>query len=97
MYKKGLFFLSCPSSKKNALMENKFEDNKQKNYALMRSVLDYGMGILIIGCGLFFLFSEKLGFQFEFEPLFRYIFAGMCLLYGGWRIYRGYQKNYFQE
>jgi hypothetical protein len=69
-------------------------DKRVKNYILMRSVMDYGMGLVIFSFGVFLLFSERLGFNFSIEPFFRYFFAGMCLIYGGWRIYRGYQKNY---
>ena len=59
--------------------------------------MDYGMGLVIFSFGVFLLFSERLGFDFEIEPFFRYFFAGMCLIYGAWRMYRGYQKNYIRH
>jgi hypothetical protein len=77
-------------------MDDKFQQRKEKNYSLMRSVKDYGMGIVILCFGFFFAFSEKLGFNFSVEPLLKYFFAGLCIIYGGWRIYRGYKKNYFE-
>ncbi len=77
-------------------MDDNFEDRKAKNYSLMRSILDYGMGIIILCFGFFFAFSEKLGVNFTLDPIFKYFFAGMCILYGGFRIYRGYKKNYFE-
>lgn len=67
----------------------------------MKSLMDYGMGTLILLVGLFFLFRAQLG-NFPLndrlgEPdTLEKIFGGICLLYGGWRIYRGYQKNYFR-
>ncbi len=73
------------------------KDKRRKQYSLMRSILDYGMGGLILCFGFFFLFSEKLGFNFEMEPFFKYFFSGLCIVYGAWRIYRGYQKNYYSE
>lgn len=73
------------------------KDKRRKQYSLMRSILDYGMGGLILCFGFFFLFSEKLGFNFEMEPFFKYFFSGLCIIYGAWRIYRGYQKNYYSE
>jgi hypothetical protein len=73
------------------------KDRKTKNYILMRSVMDYGMGGLIFGFGLFFAFADKLGLGFSIEPFFRYFFAGLCIIYGAFRIYRGYKKNYFSE
>lgn len=73
------------------------QDNRKKQYSLMRSILDYGMGIMILLFGGFFLFSDKMGFHFDLEPFFKYFFAFLCIIYGGWRIYRGYQKNYYSE
>jgi hypothetical protein len=33
--------------------------------------------------------------QFEdIDQSFRYMFGGICLLYGGFRLYRGLKKNY---
>ena len=79
------------------IMANNLRDGKDRNYTLMRSVMDYGMGILILGAGIFFLFSEKMGYSFNLEPLFRYFFGGLCAVYGLWRIYRGYKKNYYNN
>ncbi|MCF1714263.1 hypothetical protein L0U88_06450 [Flavihumibacter sp. RY-1] len=73
------------------------QNKRRKQYSQMRSILDYGMGGLILLFGFFFLFSEKLGFEFEMEPFFKYFFSGLCIVYGAWRIYRGYQKNYYSE
>jgi hypothetical protein len=62
---------------------------------LMRSMLDYAMGILYLGVGMFMIFPEKLGFEMEgFDKIFRFIFGAICVLYGGWRIYRGIRKDY---
>jgi hypothetical protein len=72
-------------------------DRKTKNYLLRRSLLDYGMGGMIVGFGLFFAFADRFNIQFTIEPAFRYAFVGLCLLYGGFRMYRGYKKNYFTE
>jgi hypothetical protein len=76
-------------------MDNEAPDRRTKGYILMRSIMDFGMGVLIFGLGIFFLFAPKLGIQFQLEPIFRYFFAGLCMIYGGWRVYRGYKKKYF--
>lgn len=76
-------------------MENEADDARKKGYVLRRAILDYGMGIIIFGFGVFFLVGPKLGFTFQLDPLMRYMFSGLCLLYGGFRIYRGSRKNYF--
>jgi hypothetical protein len=77
-------------------MENQDSDKRRKGYILMRAIMDYGMGIIIFGFGIFFLFASKLGIGFEIESFYRYFFGGLCIVYGLWRIYRGYKKNYFR-
>ena len=72
-------------------------ERRVKNYVLMRSIMDIGMGLVIFGFGVFLFLAPRLGIEFNVEPLFRYFFAGMCVVYGGWRIYRGYKKNYIQH
>ncbi len=76
-------------------MENKDPDRRAKGYILMRAIMDYGMGIIIFCIGIFFLLAPKLGVSFEIENFYRYFFSGLCLIYGAWRVYRGYKKNYF--
>lgn len=70
-------------------------DRRRRSYELRRAILDYGMGVIIFGFGVFFLFAPKFGVQIGIDNTFRYIFSGLCLLYGGFRVYRGSRKNYF--
>lgn len=80
-------------------MFEEYEKRKRKQVSLMRSVLDYGMGILILALGLFFFFRNKFDIPFneKFPPNeIDKIFGAVCILYGGWRIYRGYKKKYFK-
>jgi hypothetical protein len=80
-------------------MLEEYEKKKRKQVSLMRSMMDYGIGILITGAGLFFFFRRffKIPFNESFPPDdMDYIFGAICLLYGIWRIYRGYKKNYFR-
>ncbi len=80
-------------------MFEEYEKNKKKQVSLMRSLLDYGMGVLILLAGFFFLFRGRfdLPLNERFPPNETdKIFGFICLLYGGWRIYRGYKKNYFR-
>ena len=76
-------------------MSNDSQDRQEKNYIMRRSIMDYGRGTLIGGFGIFLVFSSRFGFHFD--PLIRFGFAALCLLYGGYRIYCGYKKNYFSE
>ena len=78
-------------------MADDFEQKKIRAYTNRRSIMDIGMGVIIAGLGIFFIFSDRFGIKVDFEPkFFLYIFGGLCILYGGFRIYRGTKKNYFR-
>ncbi|MGI8584539.1 MAG: hypothetical protein ACR2KX_20300 [Chitinophagaceae bacterium] len=78
-----------------------FEDDtdpKTKRYLLMKSIMDLGMGLIYIGVGFVILFAKKIGLNNEFvESTLGKIFAGLVMLYGLWRIYRGIKKDYLKE
>jgi len=75
---------------------NNLREKRTKNYSVMRSLMDYTMGILYLAGAAFLFFAEKFGFEMEnFDKTFRYIFGGLCAVYGAWRVYRGYKKDYF--
>jgi len=74
---------------------DRMEERRKKNYTLRRAILDYGMGVLIFGIGIVLLLAPRLKIALTIDDTARYIFAGMFLLYGGFRIYRGSSKNYF--
>ncbi len=77
-------------------MENGFKEKRTRNFSTMRSLLDYTMGVLYIAAAAFLFFAEKMGFEMvNFDKSFRYIFGSICLVYGFWRLYRGYRKDYF--
>ena len=74
-----------------------YEQKRLKAYANRRSLMDLGMGLIYAGMGGFFVLKDLFGFAFDFPPRpFNYIFGALCLLYGGFRIYRGLKKNYFR-
>jgi hypothetical protein len=80
-------------------MFEEYENKKRKQVSLMRSLMDYSMGIIIILAGIFFFFREKfdIAFNKDYPPnVMDKIFGGICILYGCWRVYRGYKKNYFK-
>jgi hypothetical protein len=78
-------------------METDQSEKRAKNYVTMRSVMDFGMGLIILSFGIFLLIAPRIGIEFNIDPFFRYLFAGMCIVYGSWRIYRGFKKNYYSE
>ena len=74
-----------------------YEQKRMKAYTNRRSIMDLGMGFIYAAMGLFFILKEQFGINIDFPPKpFSYIFGGLCLLYGVFRIYRGFKKNYFR-
>lgn len=78
---------------------DEYENKKRKQISLMRSLLDYGIGVMIILAGIFLFFRDKMDIEFNerYVPnTTDKIIGVVCVLYGAWRIYRGYKKNYFR-
>ena len=78
-------------------MTSDLDDKKRRAYVNRRAISDLGMGVIYAGVGGFFIVSGILGMEIEFPPKpFSYIFGALCMLYGGFRIYRGIKKNYYR-
>ena len=77
-------------------MQESFRDRQKKSYTLMRMSYDLVMAFLILGMAVVMLFPEKLKIEqiMEVDNTFRYLFGGICLLYGGFRLYRGIKRDY---
>lgn len=76
----------------------KAPDAKTRRYVLMRSITDFGMGFIYIGIGVVVLFAKQFKFQNDFAmSIPAKIFAVLAIVYGAWRVYRGYKKNYFKK
>ncbi|SDZ74828.1 hypothetical protein SAMN05192529_101196 [Arachidicoccus rhizosphaerae] len=73
-------------------------ERNRKRYNNMRSLKDIIMAVLILTVGVLMFFGEK--FQFtrvlmaNKDPMIKYIFGGLCALYGGFRLYRGIKQDY---
>ncbi len=80
---------------------DEFEDNRDPNtkrQLLRRSIIDLGMGIVYIAVSIVILFAKKIGINNDFaESTPGKIFAGLFMLYGLWRIYRGIKKDYLKD
>jgi hypothetical protein len=70
-----------------------FETRNSNNNSRIRSVYDYTMGVLWFAVGVFFLFQKKLGYDLQLDKILTGIFGVSSLLYGSFRIYRGFKKN----
>ncbi len=87
-----------PDLKRKSMLEE-YEKQKRKQIAIRKALMDYSIGVLIVVAGIFFLVRDR--FKLEFNESFPpndidKIFGGICILYGAWRFYRGYKKNYFR-
>lgn len=81
-----------------SLKESERPDQKTRRYIGMKSIMDIGMGIIYIAVGIFILFAKKFNLENEFvDSAIGKIFAGLVIIYGLWRIYRGIKKDYFIE
>ncbi|MDQ6609759.1 MAG: hypothetical protein M3Y85_08065 [Bacteroidota bacterium] len=77
-------------------MNEDFQEQQERRYAKMRSINDYTRGAIFILFGLFFLLFKRLNIQgLEYKDWYVYI-GGLFVIYGIWRMYRGYKKNYFR-
>ncbi|HEX7847602.1 MAG TPA: hypothetical protein VF476_17500 [Chitinophagaceae bacterium] len=92
-------YIICYPLKKTANMFEEYEKQKKKDVSIMRTIRDYGIGVVVLFFGAFMLLRDQfnLAINERFKPdIWDKVLGVMCLLYGAWRIYRGYKKNYFK-
>jgi len=90
------YFLSCPDRNIPG-MASEYEDKKMKAYVNRRAIMDYGMGILYLGAGVFLMIADKVNPDIDLLPApYSYVLGGLLVIYGIFRMYRGYKKNYFR-
>jgi hypothetical protein len=78
-------------------MENDFRVKQKKSYNLMRMSYDLTIAVLLLGMSVLMLFADKLKIEQlagKDNDFFRYFFGGLCLLYGSFRLYRGFKRDY---
>jgi threonine/homoserine/homoserine lactone efflux protein len=74
-------------------MLEEFQEQQRKKAIRLRSFMDFTMGGLFIAIGILLL-VYKVG---TLEDINRKGLGVLFILYGIWRLYRGYKKNYFKE
>ena len=81
-------------------MDESFRNQQRKGYVQMRSVADFTMASIILIIGLIMLIGDKVGLPAlkqlveTRDPLIRYMLGGLCMLYGSFRMYRAFKKDY---
>jgi len=75
-----------------------FKEKHRQQGARMRSIMDYTMGFVFFCLGIFFIVYRQFDIRImDREPSnLDYLIGGLFTIYGIWRIYRGYKKNYYQ-
>ena len=73
-------------------MLEEFQEAQRKKTARIRSFMDFTMGFLLVvaGAGLLLFRVGNLA------DLNRKLLGGLFILYGIWRVYRGYKKDYYR-
>jgi hypothetical protein len=85
--------------KKMIMALEEFEEDRltkrEKSAQTVRSISNYIMGTLLIVAGCFFMFPINATRHFTdlYDPVMLKLFAGVCWIYGAFRIYRGYNKS----
>jgi len=81
-------------------MFEEYEKKRRRQVSLMRSILDYGMGLFFVAVGILFFFRESISTPFNdyLRPpdALDKILGVIFFIYGSWRVYRGYKKQYFR-
>ena len=62
----------------------------------MRTIMDATRAVIILGVGVILFFGPKMGMQRieEIDPLIRNLFGGISILYGAFRLYRSFKRDY---
>ena len=83
------------SVSERGIMTNDFRENKAKDVA--KKVFDITRALLIIAIGVVMILGDRYNVPLAvgLDPILKYGFGGTCLLYGGFRLYRGIKgENY---
>ncbi len=71
---------------------------RDKRFINARSIMDIGMGLLWTAMGIFLAFIDRfnIGLEAQFSDPVMKGFGVIAILYGIFRIYRGFKKKYFK-
>ena len=77
-------------------MNEQHEPRHQKAFNTLHSIRHIAMALLFIAMGIMMFFAERFKIEqlLSFDKLFRYFFGGICFLYGAFRLFRAFKKEY---
>ena len=93
----GLIY--CSLSNSRHVLED-YKEKRRKSAVTARQIYNISFGVIILVVGLVVLFIDKIHNETltqYFDPsdvLLRYMFGGLCLIYGVFRLYRGIKKEF---
>ncbi len=75
-----------------------FQDEQRRKLSRAQSVRDTVVGVMLVLAGIFFMVYRYFGIRMlDRDPSAIDVAIGaLFIVYGGWRIYRGYKKDYYQ-
>jgi hypothetical protein len=82
----------------NAGMLEEYQKEHRRKLARTRSIVDWIMGAILFVGGVFFIVYRFIGIRImDRKPEdIDFLIGGLFILYGIWRMYRGYKKDYFK-
>ncbi len=79
---------------------NDYKERQRRSAAVARTIYNISFGVIVLVVGLIMIFLDKINnetlneYLGYLEPLLRYMFGGLCLIYGIFRLYRGLKKDF---
>ena len=79
---------------------NDYKERQRQSAVVAKTIYNITFGVIILLVGVVMLLLNKINnatlneYLGYLDPLLRYMFGGLCLLYGGWRLYRGIKKEF---
>jgi hypothetical protein len=64
-------------------------------WQIFQNIRHIVMAILFLAMGFLMIFAERFDIEvlLNFDKTFRWLFAAICILYGGFRLFRGVMKT----
>lgn len=71
-------------------------EKSERSYRFFRRIYDFSMSALILGIGILLLGAKymKMDMVLNIDNDFRLIFGTMCMVYGGFRLFRAVKQDY---